>query len=202
MEVEKFKLTIRDENKKEWVEFFELPIKKDLPEIKNFEIADGKVFTVAKGGTDIETVLLGTGNGDGMANPGESIVILVKDQDKYWRTHLTYSDKYINPFGINTRVSDNWTDFDHVGASAKYSIPLISSDCPENHPVEFFAEYWLPEYPYHIIKQGVIKIKVNGKDKTAPKIKWVKIPADNILQARIYDGSKIRSCQGQTHFKE
>ena len=57
VEVEKFKLTIRDENKTEWVEFFELPIKKDLPQIKNFEIADGRVFTVAKGGTDIETVI-------------------------------------------------------------------------------------------------------------------------------------------------
>ena len=193
IEVEKFKLTIRDENKNEWVEFFEIPIKKDLPEIKDFEIADGKIFTVAKAGTDFETILLGTGNGDGVANPGESIVLLVKDQDKYWRTHLSFSDKYINPFGVNTRMSDNWTSFDHVGASAKYSVPLISSDCPENHRVEFFAEYWLPEYPYHIIKQGVIKIDIKGKDKTAPKIKWVKIPGDNILQVRIYDGSKIQN---------
>ena len=135
---------------------------------------------------------MGNGNGDGIANPGESIVILVKDQDKYWRTHLSFSDQYINPFGINTRMSDNWGSFDHVGGSAKYSIPLISSDCPENHPIEFFAEYWLPEYPYHIIKQGLIKINVKGKDSTAPKIKWVKMPGDNILQARIYDGSKIQ----------
>lgn len=193
IEVEKFKLTIRDDNKNEWVEFFEIPIKKDLPEIKNFEIADGKTFTVAKAGTDIETILLGTGNADGIANPGESIVLLVKDQNKYWRTHLSFSDKYINPFGINTRMSDSWTSFDHVGASAKYSIPLIASDCPENHKVDFFAEYWLPEYPYHIKKQGVIKIDITGKDKTAPKIKWVKVSGDNIIQARIYDGSKIQN---------
>ena len=197
VELEKFKLTIRDENKMEWVEFFELPVKKDLPQIKNFEIADGRIFTVAKGGTDIETVLLGAGNGDGVGNPGESIVILVRDLDKYWRTHLTHSDKFVNPDGINTRVSDNWSEFDHVGASAKYSIPLISSTCPENHPVQFFAEYWLPEYPYHIIKQGVIEIKVNGKDKTAPKIKWVKIHEDNVLQLRIYDGSKIRAVKAR-----
>ena len=192
IEVEKFKLIIRDENKNEWTEFFELPIEKDLPEIKNFEIADGRIFTVVKGGIDSETVLLGTGNGDGIANPGESIVLLVKDQDKYWRTHLTYSDKFINPYGINTRVSDSWTEFDHVGASAKYSIPLISSDCPEDHSIDFFAEYWVPQYPYHIIKQGLIKIKVTGKDKTAPKIRWAKIAGDNVLQVRISDGSKIR----------
>ena len=61
-----------------------------MPEIKDFEIADGKVFTVAKSGTDIETILLGSGNGDGVANPGESIVILVKDQNKYWRTQFIF----------------------------------------------------------------------------------------------------------------
>ena len=66
-------------------------------------------------------------------------------------------------------MSDDWAPFDHVGASAKYSVPLISSDCPENHPIDFFAEYWLPEYPLHIIKQGIIKIEVKGKDNTASK---------------------------------
>ncbi|HJS53624.1 MAG TPA: alpha/beta hydrolase-fold protein, partial [Chitinophagaceae bacterium] len=100
IEVEKFKLTIRDQDNNEWVEFFEIPIKKDLPEIRDFEIADGKVFTVVKVGVDRETIFLGMGNGDGVANPGESIVLLVKDQDKYWRTQLTFSDKYINPFGV------------------------------------------------------------------------------------------------------
>jgi hypothetical protein len=193
IEVERFKLTIRDDNKHEWVEFFEISLKKNVPEIKNFEIADGKIFTVAKEGTNIETVMLGNGNGDGIANPGESIVILVNDQNKHWRTDLSFSDPYINPFGINIRKSDNWTPFDHVGASAKYDVPLISSDCPENHQIEFFVEYWLPEYPLHIIKQGVIKIKVNGKDKTPPKITAVHIPGDNIIQVKLYDGSKIQN---------
>ena len=192
IEIEKFKLTIQDENKNEWVEFFEIPLKKDLPEIKDFEIADGKIFTVAKGGNNIETILLGNGNGDGVANPGESIVILVRDNNKYWRTNLFSSDKYVNPFGVNTRISDDWSDFDWVGASAKYSIPLLSSNCPENHSIEFFAEYWLPDHPLHIIKQGVIKIKVKGNDKTAPNISWVHIEGDNTLQTKIYDGSKIQ----------
>jgi hypothetical protein len=192
IEIEKFKLTVRDENKNEWNEFFEIPLKKDVAEIKDFEIADGKIFTVAKGGTDTETILLGNGNGDGIANPGESIVVLVKDNNKYWRTNLFFSDKYVNPFGVNIRMSDDWSSFDHVGASAKYSVPLLSSDSPENHSIEFFAEYWLPEYPLHIIKQGIIKIEVKGRDLTPPKISWVQIPGDNIIQAKIYDGSKIK----------
>jgi hypothetical protein len=197
IEVEKLILTIEDENKKQWVKSFEIPIKKDLPAIKDVEIADGKIVMVAKSGTETETILLGSGNGDGIANPGESIVVLVKDQDKYWRTHLSFSDQYINTSGINIRMSDNWTPFDHVGASAKYSVPLISSDCPEGHQIEFFVEYWLPTYPYHIIKQGTIKIEVKGKDRTAPKIKWVHVSGDNIIQARIYDGAKIQNVKAR-----
>jgi hypothetical protein len=202
IESAKFKLAIRDENKNEWVDFFEIPLKKDVPEIKDFEIADGKIVTVAKGGTDTETTLLGNGNGDGIANPGESIVILVKDKDKYWRTNLSFSDKYVNPFGVNMRMSDNWTPFDHVGASAKYSVPLVSSDCPENHIVEIFAEYWLPEYPLHIIKQGLIRIEVKGKDKTSPTISWVQIRGDNVLLAKVYDGSKIQFVKAKLILKD
>jgi len=202
VEIERFKLTIRDQNKNEWIEFIEIPLKKDLPEIKNFEIADGKIFTVVKGGTNTETVFLGKGNGDGIANPGESIVILVKDNDKYWRTQLTGNDKFINANGVNNRISDNWTDFDHVGASAKYSVPLISGDCPHDHSVDFFAEYWTPQYPYHIKKQGLIKIKIQGNDKTPPVMKWLKISGDNVLQARIIDGSKIQHVKAKLIFRD
>ena len=93
-------------------------------------------------------------------------------------------------------------DFDHVGASAKYYVPLIASDCPENHTIDFFAEYWLPDYPLHIIKQGVIKIKVKGKDTTSPQISWVDIPGDNIIQVKVYDGSKIQSVKAKFILKE
>jgi hypothetical protein len=187
IEIVKFRLSIRDENKNEWVEFFELPVRKDLAPIKDFEIADGRKVTVAKEGNGSETMTLGT------ANPGESIVILVRDQDKYWRTDLTTSDEYVNPSGINIRKSDYWGNYDHVGGSAKYDIPLLSSNCPENHSISFFAEYWLPNYPLHIIKQGVISMTVTGKDTTPPAIGWVHVSGDNCIQAKVYDGSKIQS---------
>jgi hypothetical protein len=118
IEIQKFKLTFRDDRKNQWVDYFEIPLKRDLPEIKDFEIADGRAFTVAKAGTDTATIQLGKGNGDGVANPGESIVILVKDQNKLWRADLSGSDPNINPFGINVRRSDNWGSMDHVGGSA------------------------------------------------------------------------------------
>ena len=201
VEMVKFRLAIQDGNKNEWVDFFEIPVRKDVAEIKEFEIADGKVFTVAKGGNDSETILLGSGNGDGVANPGESIIVLVKDIQKYWRTDLSSSDPYVNPFGVSVRKSDYWGNYDHVGASAKYNIPLIASNCPENHTVEFFAEYWLPDNPLHIIKQGVIKIEVKGKDATAPQVQSIQVTGENVVRAKVFDGSKIKSVKARLILK-
>jgi hypothetical protein len=202
VEIIKFKLVIQDDNKNEWTEFFELPVNKDVPDIKEFEIADGKTFTVANGGNDSETIVLGTGNGDGVANPGESIVILAKDIQKYWRTSAYSADQYVNPFGVAVRKSDYWGNYDHVGGSAKFDIPLIASNCPENHVIEFFAEYWLPDYPLHIIKQGTIKIEVKGRDTTAPEVPWVQLTGENILRSKIVDGSKIQSAKSETYLTE
>jgi hypothetical protein len=84
-----------------------------------------------------------------------------------------------------------------VGASNKYTVPLIASDCPEGHNLEFFAEYWLPDAPCHIIKQGKLKIKVKGKDTTPPELCWVQIPGDNIIRAKLSDGSKIQTVKAK-----
>lgn len=201
IEIEKFLLTIKDKNDNVWKAFIEVPLIRDLPELKEIEIADGRTVTVAKEGVSTETVVLGSGNGDGVANPGESIVVLVKDMDKLWRTNLVVSDKYVNPFGINIRKSDNWGSYDHVGGSAKYSVPVISSDCPDDHVIDFIAEYWLPDNPNHIIKQGKIRLKVTGKDTTPPELQWVRIPGDNVLQAKIYDGSRIQNVKAKLILK-
>jgi poly(3-hydroxybutyrate) depolymerase len=202
IEIVKFKLSIQDKDKNEWTEFFEIPIKKELPEIKDFVIADGKKLTVAQGGNNSETVFLGKGNGDGIANPGESIMILARDSNKYWRTNLCFSDKFLNPSGINIRLYDSWDNFDHVGESERFVMPVISSDCPDNHIIKLFAEYWLPDYPLHIIKEGSVNIIVHGNDKTPPQICWVSISGDNIIQVKLYDGSTIHSVKATLILKE
>jgi hypothetical protein len=193
IEIQKFNLTLRDDKKDEWIEPIVIPLRKPAPEISDFEIADGKAVTVTRSGIKEESVTLGKGNGDGVANPGEFIVILVRDQGKLWRTELMGSDPHVNPFGISVRESDDWTDMDHVGGSAKYDVPLVASDCPDNYPLEFHVEYWQPKYPFHIIRQGVVKLRVKGKDSTPPVIGSVIITGDNVLQARIRDGAAIRS---------
>jgi len=159
LQIVKFKLTMTDDRKNEWVDFFEVNLKRDLPEIKDVEIADGRKFTVVKGGNDTETTVVGFGNGDGIANPGESIELLVREGNRYYRTNLFSTNNCVNPFGINVRKSDNWGQYDHVGGSAKFSIPLLAANCPQNQRLEFFAEYWLPDYPLHTIKQGRIFIE-------------------------------------------
>ena len=74
----------------------EIPIMPEQPEITDFKIADGKFFEVMEAGDDTVTAFLGIGNGDGMANPGESIVVLIKDQNVYRRAFLYTSDQYVN----------------------------------------------------------------------------------------------------------
>ena len=202
IEIERFKLIIRDESGKEWTDFIDLRIRIDGPELEDFVIADGKEFAVATAGDDTTSVFLGHGNGDGIANPGESIVILVNDDGRYFRTFLYTADPYINPSGFQIRESDNWTSYDHVGASAKYSVPVLASNCPDGHPVKFCAEYWLPDYPDHIIKRGTISIKVKGKDETPPQLEWVKISGDNTIQAKLYDGGKISTVKARLHLKD
>ncbi len=192
VEVERFRLLITDKDQHEWNDFIEIPLMTDEPEIRDFKIADGRMFTVAEAGDDTVTLFLGRGNGDGMANPGESIVILAGDPDLYRRTFLYTSDPNVNPDGINIRISDNWGSYDHVGGSAKYSVPQISSGCPKGHRIAFFAEYWLPDYPDHIIKRGKVTITVKGEDTTPPLMHWVQLPGDNILQARIFEGGPIQ----------
>jgi|WetSurMetagenome_2_1015567.scaffolds.fasta_scaffold05143_5 S-formylglutathione hydrolase FrmB len=202
IEIEKLLLTVKDKNNNEWRSFLYIPMIKELPEIKEIEIADGRRVTVAKEGTAFETVILGSGNGDGIANPGESVVILVRDINKLWRTSLIFSDKYVNPFGTNIRISDNWGAYDHVGGSAKYSIPLVSSDCPDNHIIAFYAEYWLPDNPDHIIKRGKVNIRVTGKDNTPPELFWIRIPGDNIIQTKLHDGSVIMNVKANFIMKD
>ncbi len=204
IEVEKFTVVMKDSDNRQWTDSIEVPIKVDYPELTDVKIADGLEHTVAVAGTTHTSIFMGAGNGDGTANPGESIVILVKDaHDTVYRRNLLYtSDSYVNPNGINRRISDSWGRFDHVGGSNKVSVPVISSDCPNNHVIEFFAEYWLPKYPDHIIKRGKVKIRVTGKDTTPPQIEWVRVTGNNVIQVKVFDGGKVENVTAKLKFKQ
>ena len=44
----------------------------------------------------------------------------------------------------------------------------------------------------HIIKEGTIKIKVSGKDQTAPAIDNIQFRGDNTIEAKVTDGGSIK----------
>ncbi len=200
VEMAKFKLTTRDKSGYEWIEYFEIPLKDAAEFTSDFVIADGSEYTVARSGIDSVTLFLGKGNGDGQANPGETIVILAKEKGRYWRTEAETTDPYVNPYGIKLRESDNWAGYDYVNGSAKITLPIISSDCPKNHMIDFFINYWVPidraNHSRDIIKKKV-RIPVSGKDTTPPTLLWAHVSGNNTIEARVIDGSKIEQVTAQ-----
>ncbi|MCB0688357.1 MAG: hypothetical protein KDC53_17585, partial [Saprospiraceae bacterium] len=187
---------INDE-KNSWSDYLTVPIKPDVEKIEHFMIADGAMYAVARGGNRVDTVTVGRGNGDGIPNPGETIAILVMDQDHYRQTSLASGNPCFYKQGFNGRISDSWEHFDYVGASNKYSMLTLAADCDWSESIPLFLEYWLPDgRPNHIIKRAKITIAVKGRDETAPEEKWVSVTGTNLLQAKIQDGSGIKKVTG------
>jgi hypothetical protein len=98
---------------------------------------------------------LGEGNGDGQSNRGEQIAILLPDGDAYRAAELFSTDDCID---LTTRISDSWSDYDQVGASAKYTLAKISPNCPNT--VKLLAQIIVPNKPNHQLKQATIELQI------------------------------------------
>jgi S-formylglutathione hydrolase FrmB len=146
--------------KYKWRADFVLYLKPVADSNMEWVIADGKSFTVVAHGGDSATLRLGTGNGDGVANAGETIEILARDAGKFYRTALTASGECFNPNGVHLRGSDYWGNFDNVGASQKINQLVISGNCTDDSSKPVLFEYWKPDGKRHIIKYGVANISV------------------------------------------
>ncbi len=191
-EMVKLELTLRCDGTDTWRIPFEIRLFPDVPSLESPQIADGRKFRVQVGGNQTEEKHLGIGNGDGKVNPGESFLVLLKDQGEFHLTSLYTADPYVSPVGLNLRYSDYWGSYDHVGGSAKYSMPIMSSGCPPGHEIVFFAEYWLPNAPEHIIKRGIVKVRVQGEDRTGPSVRWAELSAGNLLETQIIEGGAVK----------
>ena len=124
----------------------------------DFRIADGVSLSVYQHAVEKQMLTLGIGNGDGQANPGERIAILLPDGDAYRAAELFTNDPCVD---LTTRISDSWEDYDHVGASAKYSLPLIRTSCASGHVIRMLARVRLPNKPNHKVRYAVIEFKVH-----------------------------------------
>jgi pimeloyl-ACP methyl ester carboxylesterase len=135
----------------------EIPTFPPAEETGNFRVADGLALPIYQHATQKQTLTLGTGNGDGQVNAGERIAILFPDGDAFRAAELFTNDACVD---LTMRVSDNWGAYDHVGASAKYSLPLIRPDCAPGHTIRMLARVLLPDKPNHHIRYAAIQLKV------------------------------------------
>lgn len=135
----------------------EIPLFPPAQPFADFRIVDGQSVRVYQHATEKTELTLGDGNADGKANPGERIAILLPEDDVFRIAELFTNDACMD----NTlRAFDDWSDYDHVGASAKYSLPLIKPDCPNGHVIHALARVLLPNKPNHIVRFAAVDIPV------------------------------------------
>lgn len=192
-DIAKFQVDFTDDSGASWQEEFEILFKDPVDKITNFVIADGKEFTIVKEAVDSVSMVVGVGNGDGIANPGETIVLLIEEGGKYLRTDAYTTNKYINSGNVSIRIADPWQNYDHIGGSVKYTMPVLDSETPEGEEIPFYVEYWTPGSisGQHIIHKGKVNVEVSGKDQTIPQVEWVQVLNDDLIEARVYDGASV-----------
>ena len=127
------------------------------PVINDYQIADHRSLPVFVHATEQMAMMLGHGNGDGKASPGEQIAILIPDGNAFRAAELSSDDECVD---LTTRVSDNWTDYDWVGASAKYTIAKISMTCTPGHVIKLRARVVIPDKPNHQVRDATIELSV------------------------------------------
>jgi hypothetical protein len=188
-------LEIEDGQRQHWNQVFTLPVRRSTGQLAAFQIADGRVFDVLEHGNQTSPRFLGNGNGDGIANRGETIVILLKDGDALRMTEVTANDPFIDPFNQARRASDYWGNFDHVGSSAKVSELLLAGDTPDAQSVPLHLYLLVPDYPEHRCRAERISLNVHGEDTTPPELLFVEQTPEGILRAKLRDGSRVEAVE-------
>ena len=121
-----FYLTFTDKNKTVWQDEFEAPVYFDVPEFTEIGIDDG------------DSEIFGNGNGNNIAEPGESIMIYEINH----RTRLYYDDPYVDSERIHVDLQpDKWGD-----GYAVSSVIHIAENCPIGHKIKFLASYEVKEW--------------------------------------------------------
>ena len=131
------------------------------PATTNFQIADHRSMPVFQHAVEKQTVTLGEGNGDGKVNPGEQIAVLfpdAPDSGAFRAAELFGEDDCVE---LTNRVSDNWADYDWVGASAKYTLAKIVPSCPAGHIIKLRARVVIPNRPNHKVHDSTIELEVS-----------------------------------------
>jgi hypothetical protein len=124
---------------------------------KGYQIADGRTVTIWQHGTQRAEATLGDGNGDGFASPGESFAVLLPDGDELRAAELFSSDACLD---LTVRASDSWVDYDHTGASAKYTLATIRNGCQPGRTVRMLARIAIPHAPNHMMRYAAVEFPI------------------------------------------
>jgi hypothetical protein len=135
----------------------DVPVFPAASPLASFQIVDGRSVGAFQHATEKSDVAFGEGNGDGHAAPGESFAILVPDGGVARAAELFTSDTCVD---TSMRASDSWTDYDHTGASAKYTVASIRKDCQPGHVVHMLARVVIPHAPDHEVRYWSIEFPV------------------------------------------
>jgi hypothetical protein len=129
----------------------------------DYRVADGASHEVFQLAIKPAPLRLGTGNGDGAANPGEQVAILLPDGGA-WRAAELFTN---HPCVDNARrISDYWGSYDNVGASAKISLPTIKSDCAPGTVIPLLARVQWPNKPEHTLRYAAVELRVAAARST------------------------------------
>lgn len=125
----RFNLVISDNNGRIWKDELEAPVMYDVPVFTHIGIDDG------------DSGLFGSGNGDNIANPGESIMIYEISHGSH-RLRLYYDDPYVDEERLYDEIQpDKWGD-----GYTLSSVIRISKDCPPGHQIKFLASYEVKDW--------------------------------------------------------
>jgi hypothetical protein len=180
------KLLVRVQGE-EWP--LEIPLFRKAGEIPGVTIADGMKLPVWERAVNRTTRVVGSGNADGVADRGETVALGVRDGDAFRLVEVFTSHPCVD---VSRRVSDPWGSYDNVGASAKSSLVLVSSSCPDGAEIPLVLRYQRPSKPNHVLVEGTTRLRIQGRDRTAPQPEWAAVRDWNLLEIKIRDGGRIR----------
>jgi enterochelin esterase-like enzyme len=139
---------------------FLLPVFYDVPYFTNIKIDDKRQIMAAKSEGDNGRIATestwGLGNGNGIANAGEQIMLYEKGH----RLRLFTDDPYVFTDGeklVDEVLPAVWPD-----GFTLSSVVKIADDCPAGHKIEFLTQYETKtNMPIHrCVEWGKVKIKV------------------------------------------
>lgn len=141
----RFQVEIKDKEGHVWKDEFEALAMFDVPEFTAIGIDDG------------DSEIFGSGNGNNIAEPGETIMIYQYSH----RTKLYFEDPYIESEKLHDDLQpDKWGD-----GYALSSLIRISKNCPPGHVIRFLACYEVKEWKTikRNVTWGTFSITVGAK---------------------------------------